>query len=323
VQFPGTLTPVNDPVDAMDFGVHLPLIDFADALLDGTQLSAYARAAADLGYATLAANDHLIWQKAWLDGPAALSSVLRDAGSMTLATSITLPVVRHPVVVAKWLATLACLTDSRVVAGLGPGSSPADYRAVGMPFDERWARFDEAMPAVKALVRGEQPRTGPFYKLGDVRLEPLPTRAPEVWAGSWGSPARLRAMATVADGWIASGYNTTPARFRESRARMDEHLEAVGRDPSTFPDLIATMWLCVTKDRAEADRVVRGVLAPALRRDAEDLAERLPIGPPERCRSVLRAYATAGAQQVLLWPIRDPIRQLHLFAEEVRGEVDA
>jgi alkanesulfonate monooxygenase SsuD/methylene tetrahydromethanopterin reductase-like flavin-dependent oxidoreductase (luciferase family) len=122
---------------------------------------------------------------------------------MTLATSITLPVVRNPVVVAKMLTTLATLAQEPVVGGLGPGSSHADYDAVGIPFEERWARFDEALPLVRALVRGESTNPGKFYAV-ETRLAPIPAPPPQVWFGSWGSDRRLAAMASVADGWLAS-----------------------------------------------------------------------------------------------------------------------
>lgn len=302
----------------MDFGAHLPLIDFGDGSLALDQLQAYAATAADLGYATLSANDHLVWRRPWLDGPAVLSSVLAHTGSMTLATSVCLVNVRHPVVVAKWLTTVARLSGSRVIAGLGPGSSAADHAAVGLPFDQRWARFDEAFAAVKALVRGRPVPAGRFYERADVHLQPLPTRIPEVWFGSWGSDRRLRALAATADGWLASGYNTTPDRYVDARARLDAHLVACGRDPVAFPDAIATMWLHVAPTQHDADRLLRDVLAPALGRDAGELAARLPIGPPEHCVDVLQAYADAGARQVLLWPISDPIDQLYRFDALVR-----
>ena len=93
----------------MRLGVHLPLAYLFDGEVPAPDLSAYARAARDLGYATLAANDHLVWRRPWLDGPTALASVLDAAGDMTLATTVTLPVVRHPVVVAKTLSTLAAI----------------------------------------------------------------------------------------------------------------------------------------------------------------------------------------------------------------------
>ena len=305
----------------MDFGVHLPLIDFGEGTLTFDQLRTYARTAAELRYATLSANDHLVWRRPWLDGPTALTSVIEHTGTMALATSIALVAVRHPVVVAKWLTTLGHMTDSRIIAGLGPGSSSGDYAAVGVPFEQRWVRFDEAFRAVKALVHGEQPPKGQFYDLSHVRLDPLPTRRPEVWFGSWGSDRRLRALAQAADGWLASGYNTTPAEFAEARTRLDGHLAVCGRTPNACPDIIATMWLYVAGNQREADRMLTEVLAPTLGKQAHELAARLPVGPPDHCIELLRSYATAGAQQILLWPIDDPINQLRKFDELVRPSV--
>jgi alkanesulfonate monooxygenase SsuD/methylene tetrahydromethanopterin reductase-like flavin-dependent oxidoreductase (luciferase family) len=305
----------------LKFGVHLPLIDFGEGSLTLDQLRTYAATADRLGYVTLSANDHLVWRRPWLDGPTALVTVLGNTGSMTLATSINLVNVRHPVVVAKWLTTVAHLSGGRVIAGLGPGSSSADYAAVGIQFDERWARFDDAFAVVKALVCGHDGPTATFYDVAGVRLEPLPASPPEMWFGSWGSDRRLRALAAIADGWIASGYNTTPATFADARARLDAHLVACGRDPVDVPDMISTMWLCVTATRREADRVLGDVLGPVLGRDVDELAAQLPIGPPEHCIRLLQRYADAGAQQVLLWPVTDPTEQLHRFDELIRPNI--
>lgn len=305
----------------LDFGVHLPIVDFGEGTLTSDQLRSYARTAGELGYTTLSANDHLVWKRPWLDGPTALTGVIEHTGSMALATSIALVTVRHPVVLAKWLTTLGCMTDSRIIAGLGPGSSRGDHAAVGVPFEQRWARFDEAFTAVKALVRGERAPAGQFYDLSQVRLDPLPARAPEVWFGSWGSDRRLRPLARAADGWLASGYNTTPVRFAEARARLDGHLAASGRVPAACPDIVATMWLYVADDQRVADRLLTDVLAPALGRSPEELAVRLPIGTPDHCIELLRSYADAGARQILLWPVHDPINQLLQFQELVRPGV--
>jgi alkanesulfonate monooxygenase SsuD/methylene tetrahydromethanopterin reductase-like flavin-dependent oxidoreductase (luciferase family) len=125
-------------------------------------------------------------------------------------------------------------------------------------------------------------------------------------------------MAAAADGWLASAYNTTPERFADARARLDGHLVAAGRDPASFPDAVATAWMYVTHDADEAARVLEDVLAPLLGRDPDQLAAQLPVGNPEHCIELLTAYATAGARRILLWPVRDPGRQLELFAEKVR-----
>jgi alkanesulfonate monooxygenase SsuD/methylene tetrahydromethanopterin reductase-like flavin-dependent oxidoreductase (luciferase family) len=300
----------------MELGAHLPLADFGDGSLSIGELRDYVRTARDYAYTILSANDHLVWRRPWLDGPTALAAVVGDAGSMTLATSIALPVVRHPVVVAKTLTSLASLTESRVIGGLGPGSSQADYDAVGVPFAERWGRFDEAMPLVRTLVRGGATTGGRFYPpVGP--LAPVCEPPPEVWFGSWGSDRRISALAAVADGWFASAYNATPPQYAAARARLDGHLTAAGRDPVTFPDAIATAWALVTTSAGERKRVLHDLLGPLLGRDPETLGN-LPIGSPAQCAEAFAAYAEAGATLMLVWPLRDARTQLELLAAAAR-----
>ena len=302
----------------MDFGVHLPLADLGQGLLGGRDLRVYTATAAELGFDMVSANDHLVWRRPWLDGLTCLASVLGSAGDMKLATSVALPAVRHPVVLAKAIASLGVLSEGPVIAGLGPGSSAADYEAVGLPFTERWARFDECLRMIRALLRGEAADDGRYYSVGDLRLDPLPSIPPQVWFGSWGSDLRLRRMAGAADGWLASAYNTTPEHFADARSRLDEQLVAEGRDPTTYPDAIATAWMYVTHEHAQAVRLVSETLAPLLGRDPGELLAQLPIGTPEHCVELLDAYAEAGANRILLWPIQDPIHQLEVFSDEVR-----
>lgn len=90
----------------------------------------------------------------WLDGLTALAAVAGSSGSLTLATTVALPVVRGPAQLAKILASLDVLSEGRVVAAPGPGSSPLDHAAVGLNFEERWRRLNEAVPTMRALWRG-------------------------------------------------------------------------------------------------------------------------------------------------------------------------
>ena len=198
----------------MELGVHLPLIAFDHPRCD---LPAYTRAAAALGYTHVCANDHLFFARPWLDGPTALASVIEAAGDMTLATTVLLPVIRGVTQTAQLINALQELSGGRVLCGVGPGSSRRDYDAVGIPFEERWPRFDAAVRALRDAV------TAP------------------VWIASWGSAAGMRRVTRLGDGWLASAYNTTPEAF------------AAVRPP--LPNALATMWLYVTDSPAEAQRV--------------------------------------------------------------------
>jgi alkanesulfonate monooxygenase SsuD/methylene tetrahydromethanopterin reductase-like flavin-dependent oxidoreductase (luciferase family) len=128
-------------------------------------------------------------------------------------------------------------------------------------------------------------------------------------------------MVEVADGWMASAYNTTPDRFAAARLRIDHHLTAAGRDAASFPDLLATMWCYVSDDVAAVDHLLRDVLGPVLQRDPDELRAQLPVGSPDHCVELLCRYAASGARRILLWPIRDPIDQLERFAGLVMPQV--
>src|SRR5947208_6717732 len=105
----------------MDYGAHLPLIDFGDGSYTLSRLQKYAAAARDLGFRYLAANDHLIFPKPWLDGPTALAAVLAESGDMTLATTVALPAVRGPFGFAKPPAARDHRSGRRLLGGVGPG----------------------------------------------------------------------------------------------------------------------------------------------------------------------------------------------------------
>jgi alkanesulfonate monooxygenase SsuD/methylene tetrahydromethanopterin reductase-like flavin-dependent oxidoreductase (luciferase family) len=309
----------------IEFGAHLPLMDFGGHPFTLDHLTEYTSTAADLGFRAISANDHLVFSVPWLDGPTALAAVVSHSGDMTLATTVALPVVRGPVALAKSFAAIDRLSGGRVLVAVGPGSSPLDYHAVGIDFDERWARLDEAVVALRSLWRvGSEAFTGRYYTTEGFDLEPRPTRAegPPIWIGSWGSDAGLRRVARLGDGWLASAYNTTPALFADAWARLRELLPEHDKDPAAFPNSLATMWCYITDSRAEADRVVKERLVPTIHRPEEQLRERLPVGPADLFAEKLTDFARAGVQRVFIWPVADETRQLELFWSQVRPLID-
>jgi len=282
-------------------------MEFGDEGQSLARLTRAAEAARDCGFAALSANDHFLFQTPWLDGPTALAAVIDRSGAMELATTVSLVALRGPVPLAKTLAALDLLSEGRVVAGLGPGSSESDYDAIGVPYEERWRRFDEAAVALRTLLEP------------DSLLAPGPRRSGGVplWIASWGSRAGLRRVARLGDGWFASAYNTTPERFKAARESLSRELRDRGRDPRAFPNALVTMWTWITPDAREADRILRDVLAPLLRRDPAALRDQVCVGPPESCAELLSRYAHAGCERVHLWPLGDEPRQIELASSKV------
>jgi alkanesulfonate monooxygenase SsuD/methylene tetrahydromethanopterin reductase-like flavin-dependent oxidoreductase (luciferase family) len=221
---------------------------------------------------------------------------------------------------AKALAALDLLSNGRLFVGLGPGSSARDYEIVSLDYQERWKRFDEAIQVLRALwsVDGKA-FAGRFYSTAGIDLEPKPLQrpGPPIWIGSWGSDAGLRRVARLGDGWLASAYNTTPDQFRTGLAKLNRDLNSVGKDPTTFPNALATMFMYITEDKAKAERVFSETIGALLKRPVEQLRERLLVGAPAACAEKLAAYQAAGVQRVFLWPAADELDQLKIFQQKV------
>src|SRR4029453_17741821 len=115
----------------MDFGGHPYTLE---------HLVEYTKTAARLGFTTLCANDHMVFSVPWLDGPTALAAATEHSGTMTLATTVALAVIRGPVPLAKALGAIDRLSDGRTLVVVGPGSSPRDYKGAGTALGGRWGR---------------------------------------------------------------------------------------------------------------------------------------------------------------------------------------
>src|SRR5436190_5525916 len=109
-------------------------MQFGEEPLSLPRLEAAVDTARDCGFAAVSANDHFVFQTPWLDGPTALASMIERSGEMTLATTLALAVLRGPVPLAKALAAIDVLSEGRLVAAVGPGSSKNDYDVLGVPF---------------------------------------------------------------------------------------------------------------------------------------------------------------------------------------------
>jgi alkanesulfonate monooxygenase SsuD/methylene tetrahydromethanopterin reductase-like flavin-dependent oxidoreductase (luciferase family) len=310
----------------LELALHLPLMEFGGEGQSLVRLTRAVDTARECAFAAVSANDHFLFQTPWLDGPTALAAVIDRSGTMELATTASLVALRGPVPLAKTLAALDLLSDGRVIAGVGPGSSERDYDAVGVPYEERWERFDEAAAILRAPLRDDAPpEHRRHYSLPDSQLAPAPRRTGGIplWIGSWGSKAGLRRVARLGDGWLASAYNTTPKGFDAAKESLSEQLHAHGRDPDRSPNALVTMWTWITEDARDADRVLREVLAPLLKRDPDALRDQLCIGPAEKCAELLSRYAEAGCERVHLWPLGDEPQQIELAATAVLPAVEA
>jgi probable F420-dependent oxidoreductase len=159
--------------------------------------------------------------------------------TLRLVSSVMIVPHRNPVVTAKMLATIDVLSHGRVTVGVGVGWLREEFQALGAPdFDRRGTVSDEYIRIMKTLwTQCPASFTGRFYRFEAVQCLPAPVQKPHppIWVGGH-SPAALRRVARLGDGWHPVGANpAVPLRAPELSAALDELrrlTETEGRDPS-------------------------------------------------------------------------------------------
>ena len=219
---------------------------------------------------------------------------------------------------AKTLAAIDVLSEGRLIVGVGPGSSAADYAAVGVPFDEAQA-LRRALSVLRPLLEGDGAASRRVLLHPESSQRPRPAQPPRpIWVGSWGSPSRACDWSRI----TATAGSPRPATRRQICSRRSrQHLRqasARGTDPESFTNAIATAWLYITENTKRAE----SVLTDIPRTDAETTgrgAARPLVADrsTELCAERLSLFASSGAQRIFLWPLGDELEQLELFREQV------
>ena len=181
----------------------------------------------------------------WPSSLVVLSAIASATATLRLAAAAIIAPLRHPLLLAKDLATLDVLSEGRLVVLPTVSWHEPEYRALGVPFAHRGALLDEHLVAWHAAW-GPSPatHTGRFYTFEDVWLEPKPWRTEGVrlWFGSSTVHDRLlRRMVRYGHGWNPLGRPSDQDLDRVRRAltkagRSLDELELVGGTRGRFPD---------------------------------------------------------------------------------------
>lgn len=274
------------------------------------------------GFELFFAGDHIFGHNPIHESLTVLAYVAGAAPSLTVGTGVLLLALREPVVTAKQLATIDQLTGGRLIVGVGVGGEMEhEWRALGVPLDDRGARTDEYLGLVADLWSGDVvEHRGKFRIVQGVQGSPVPARVggPPIWIGGRADAALRRAARH--DGWCA--YAVTPRRVRESLVRLRE-LRA-GSDDDGFR--ISLVLFCyVDDDEEHAREVAATVLTKRYHQDFDRYLDAFcAVGSLNTVAERVREYLDAGVQDVLLCPqapadqVFDQVRRLAAVVTEAR-----
>jgi len=281
-----------------------------------------AEAAEAWGYDSLFTGDHVAFAVPILDPLLQLAQLGAFSERLLLGTAVYLLPLRHPVPVAKQVATLDRLVGGRLVFGVGVGGEfPAEYAACGVPVRERGARLDEAMPLLRALWSGESvERSGGFYPIPPTRMLPTPRQpgGPPLWCGGR-SAAALARIGRLADGWIS--YVVTPERYAAGLDAIARVAGEAGRRLERF-DTGHLLFVVIDDDYERAWDAATEHLSRRYASDFREPARRYAaLGSPADVAERVSAFLAAGVRHLVIDPVGPPESrdaQLERFAREVR-----
>jgi alkanesulfonate monooxygenase SsuD/methylene tetrahydromethanopterin reductase-like flavin-dependent oxidoreductase (luciferase family) len=165
---------------------------------------------------------------------------------------------------------------------------------------------------------------GKYYTLKDVLLTPKPVQKPHppIYVGSWGSDIGLKRVAKYSNGWMASAYNITPAKFKEKWNFLLAYRKSLGKkEEEPFDNSIMTMFGYIHDDKDKVHEVVKEMLSPALRRPAEDLEQTLLFGSLDECLRKIRNLVDAGVKRIHFWPVLDYEDQISKFKTGISADL--
>jgi probable F420-dependent oxidoreductase len=189
------------------FGVILPNYGSAASVDD---IRRVVELAEELGFDSVWTTEHIIVGPEGVDPYGRVYDPLVTLGWIAgwterigLGTSIVLVPLHNPIHLAKEAATLQELSGGRFTLGVGMGWHKDEFDFMGVPFEGRGRRADEAIRIMRALWSGERDFDGEHWSFHDATFAPRPSPQPEIWVGG-SSPRALRRARELGDAWHPS-----------------------------------------------------------------------------------------------------------------------
>jgi probable F420-dependent oxidoreductase len=245
-----------------------------------------------------------------VDPMVGMAYALARTTRLKVGTSVVVLPGRHPVLVAKQLASLAALAPKRVLPVFGLRSAiPAERELFVVPDGERAAVFDESLQLLRAaLAQDSASYSGRYFTVSGTAITPRPVPPLDIWLGG-SAPAAFRRIGAFGDGWLGSFL--TPTEARAGREAIEQAASQAGRqiEPDHFGISLAV-----------ADGEVPPELVTAVRRRRPDLdASELIAADWGQLHRQLDAYLDAGLTKFVIRPAGS--KPLDDFIDRFVGEL--
>lgn len=220
-----------------------------------------------------------------------------------VGTAVLLLPLYPPAIIAKQTADLDRATGGRLLLGIGVGGEyPQEFRACGVPLNERGARTNEAIRLIRKLWTGEEiSHEGRFYPMEQVKIHPAPLQrgGPPIFVAGR-QPAAMKRAATLGNGWMP--YLYSPRRYAESVQTVKQFAAEAGQELENF-DWLEYLFICVRDDAEQARTEAAEFLGGTYQQDFRPMIDRVAAaGTPEQVIRRVQEFIDAGARRIIFLP---------------------
>jgi probable F420-dependent oxidoreductase len=323
----------------MRFGLRIPSYAWPELSYDDArELEDYCRRVDSLPFEDIWVIEHLlvapaVYGVSWLDPLTTLTFAAGATERVGLGTAALVLPLRHPVLLAKEIASLHLLSGGRFILGIATGWDPKEFEIMGVPLRQRGRRTDEALDAVtRLLTETDVSFEGSYWRFEDVTIYPRLPSPPPLWVagGSLGhapetpdkpyiAPGVLRRILR-ADGWMARSSGSDADMVKADWNVVRDFLEDNGRDPKTLT-FGHTQFLHISettsRDEAIAEQMPHFVRVMGTHRTSEDLASSYLLGTIDEIQARIEDLRRVELEYMMLTPVSNDARQLNLINKHI------
>jgi probable F420-dependent oxidoreductase len=232
-----------------------------------------------------------------------------------LGTSVLLPALRSPALLAKTVATLDFISSGRLTIGVGFGSRENDFTAVEVPFEARGSRAVECLQLMKRLWTEENvTHKGRFFNVQNLSLGPKPIQKPIPIFTGGSAEVSLKRAGTWANGFIC-GSSAIP-EFPTTWQKIAQYARAAGRDPKEIEKAGLT-FMVINDDNTKAVKILEDYVMRYYGRLRGDVASTSLVGSTAVVAERIEAFLSKGLDTLIIGLADPDPRQLDLFGEKV------
>jgi alkanesulfonate monooxygenase SsuD/methylene tetrahydromethanopterin reductase-like flavin-dependent oxidoreductase (luciferase family) len=283
------------------------------------------RRVTDSGLEHVTMGDHVSFHGGTgFDGLITASTLLASHDTLPVLIGVYLLGLRHPMLAARQLSTLAQTAPGRLTLGVGVGGEDrAEVSNTGVNPATRGRRLDEALALARRLLAGEEVTfAGEFFRLEAARILPPPSPPVPIVIGGKGDAA-VRRAAELGDGWL--GMFCSARRFARTREQILAAAADLGRRPPAWFGF--NVWCGLDADASRARDMAAAKMERLYRLPYEKFQHLAPAGTPKQVAEFLHPYVESGARHVTLIPagrsIEAEIDAVAEVSELVRAAVGA